>query len=76
MAGGVRGDILMLGLKVLSLDIAGVADVEGGLPEGATIEVFRFDGRDVTSVSRNLGDTVLLVHCLELVVYFFRDVAA
>lgn len=66
----------MLGLKVLSLNIAGVADVEGGLPEGATIEVFRFDGRDVTSVPRDLGNAVLLVHCLELVVYFFGDVAA
>lgn len=66
----------MLGLKVLSLHVVRVADVEGGLPEGAAIEVFWLDGRDVASVSRDLGNTILLVHCLELVVYFFGDVAA
>lgn len=71
----MRGDILMLGLKVLSLHVAGVADVECGLSEGISIEIFRFDGLDITRISWDLRDSFLLVHWLELIVYFFGNVA-
>lgn len=71
----MRGDILMLGLKVLSLHVVGVANVERGLSEGIPVEILRLDGLNVTRISWDLRDAFLLVHWLELVVYFFGNVA-
>ncbi len=45
------GDIFISGLEVLSLDVAIGVDVECGFAEGAAVEIFWFDGGDVSCVS-------------------------
>lgn len=68
------GDVLVLGLEVLPLHKVGVADVESGLAEGASIEIFRFDSGHVTCVSWDLRDGFLFIDSLKLVIDFFGDV--
>lgn len=75
MTGGMGGDILMFGFEVLSLHIVLINNVERSFAEGITVQIFRFDGGDISGISWNFGDPIFGLDLLELIVYFFGDVA-
>lgn len=70
----MAGDVFVFSFIVLSFDIVGVVDVEGGFSEGAAIEILWFYGLDIASVTGDLSQGGLFVERLRLVVHFCGDV--
>jgi hypothetical protein len=57
--------------KILSLDEAAIADVEGSFSESVAVEILGFDGGNVSGISGYFGGGIGVVDGLELIIYLF-----
>lgn len=61
---------------VLPLDVIAIGNVEGDLAEGIRVEIFRFNGLDISSISGYFGAaSLLLLEGFPIIVHFFRYMA-
>lgn len=65
----------MLSFEVLSLDVILINNIKSSFSKGISVKVLRFNGWNVSGVSWNFGDSIFSLDLLELIVYFFGNMA-
>ena len=75
VASSVGANVFIGSLIVLSLDVALAADLLSRFSESIAVEVFGFDGRDISGIARDLAGGFGLFESSEFFVDLGRDMA-